>query len=238
MLVEGWCGSNCFQEVEVTELLDIGEGEIVEFGFEERNQASALKEEVDQLLDEIHGHEKKLGRGYARLGRLVNQVQQGKHWLGWGYSSFGSYVDDIKDRIGRERSAIYEWVACAEKLLPQMSEQTLEDIGISRASLLKKFVQTTGRRVTPELLSASLDDSVTVAQLKIIVYNLMKSNEDVKGVWRDWGFYCEPDHWAEIQQAAEVAKREVPIDPNLPDHVIRRDVLLAFAREFLGTYSK
>jgi hypothetical protein len=70
------------------------------------------------------------------------------------------------------------------------------------------------------------------------VYNSLKQTEDIKGVWRDWGAYYEPDQWAEIQQAAELAKREVPIDSNLPDHVIRRDVLLAFAREFLGTYSK
>lgn len=222
----------------MTETLDIGAGELEVFGFEEKSQASALKEEVDQLLAAISGHERTLATSYVRLGRLMNQVQHGKFWLGWGFGSFGQYVDSIKDKIGRERSALYEFCSVSEKLLPQISESDLETMGISRASLLKRFVQQTSRRVPPDLLAAALDDTITVAKFKTICYHEMKADEPIQGVWREWNFYCEPDHWAEIQQAAEVAKREVPIDSNLPDHVIRKDVLLAFAREFLGTYSK
>lgn len=221
----------------MTELLDIGPGEIEVFGFEEKSQASDLKEEVDQLLDEIYGHEKKLGSSYIRLGRLLGEVDQQRAWIPWGYTSLAGYITAIKDRIGRERSQIFEMIAVAEKLLPQISESDLETMGISRASLLKKFVQTTGRRVTPELLSASLDDSITVAKFKTICYHEMKSEEPIKGVWRDWGFYCEPGHWEEIQQAAKLAREITPIDGNLSDHEIRREVLLALSREFYGTYS-
>jgi hypothetical protein len=222
----------------MTELLDIGQGEIEAWGFEEKSQASVLKEEVESLLDEIGRHEKTLSRSYVRLGLLTDKAIQGRCWIGWGYESSGAFVDSICARIGRQRSAVYEFAAISQKLLPQISQADLETMGISKASLLKRYVQQSGRRVEPGLLASALDDTVTVAQLKTIVYNSLKQTEDIKGVWRDWGAYYEPDQWAEIQQAAEVAKREVPIDPNLPDHMIRRDVLLAFAREFLGTYSK
>lgn len=216
----------------MTELLDIGEGEIVEFGFEERNQASALKEEVDQLLDEIHGHEKKLGSSYIKLGRLLGEVDRQRAWMPWGYTSLAGYITSIEERIGRKRSQIFEMVACAEKLLPQIAESDLEAMGISRASLLKKFTVQSQRRVTPELLAAALDGSIKLDEFQEIVYNNLNQEQEPKGTWRSIGFFAEPFEWEEIKQA----KALVPVNGNLSDQKIWKETLLAWAREFYGTY--
>lgn len=215
----------------MTELLQVAEPEIEFFGTEEKDQASALKEEVEFLLSQISGHEKTLSGSYVRLGRLMNRVQNGKHWIPWGFVSFGSYVDSVTDRLGRERSSIYEFCAVSEKLLPQISEGDLETMGISRASLLKKFVVNTSRQVTPELLSAALDPTVKVAQLKAQVYAEMHQQEDPKGKWRDIGFYCLDEEFEEIKQARAL----VPVEGNLPEWAIWREAILAFSREFYST---
>jgi hypothetical protein len=222
----------------MTELLDIGPGELEIFGFEEKSQAYSLKEEVDSLLDEIHGHEKKLGSSYVKLGRLLGEVDRQRAWIPWGYTSLAGYITAIKDRIGRERSQIFEMISVAQRLLPQVSEADLEAMGISRASLLKKFVVQSQRRVTPELLAAALDCTVTVANLKQLCYSEMNQKQDPLGTWYDLsGFYVSPDEKLEMKRGFELARRvDPPTDPNLPEHYQRKDCVLKWVREFIGTY--
>lgn len=212
------------------ELLQI-DSDVEFFGPPDQDEGLTLRDRVNELLNQITTHERTLAGSYIRLGLLVNKAIQGRFWIGWGYESSGAFIDSIKNRIGRERSAIYECASVAEKLLPQINEADLERMGISRASLLKKFVQTTSRRVPPELLSAALDNSVTIAQFKSIVYNSMKQDEPIKGKWYDWGFYATPEEYAEIQQAVKL----VPINGNVPDWASRLEIILSFAREFYSS---
>lgn len=213
------------------DLLQIGNGELEFFGLEEKDQASKLRDDINSLLNSIRSHEQKLGSSYIRLGRMLSEVDRQRAWIPWGYNSLAGYINSIKDQIGRERSQIFEMVAVAEKLLPQISESDLESMGISRASLLKKFCNQTMRRVPPELLAAALDVSISVAEFKAKVYNELHQEQEVKGKWVDYGFYATAEELAEIQQAAKL----VPIEGNIPDWAVRREVMLSFAREFFSS---
>lgn len=224
----------------MTSLLDIGPGEIDPFTEADRSEADQLLEEMEHTLDSIRSGELKLATSYARLGRQLLRVKERQFWLTWGFKSFGQYIDDLRGKIGRQRSQLYNVVSVAERLLPSVSESDLEKMGITRASELSKFAKYSGKKVSQELLDIALDPNKSVEDLHVAVLEGLNQKDEVKGTW--WpeygGFYCTPDERLELKQAAEAAKRIDPqIDPNMPEHCVRKEIVLRWAREFYGTYS-
>jgi hypothetical protein len=108
-------------------------------------------------------------------------------------------------------------------------------MGISRAQELARFVKETGRRVPADLLDAALDPNKNITELHVQVQEAMHVKEGPSGTWYEplGGAYYTPDEKKEVQQAIDLARRD--IDPTLPDHVIRKQVMLAFAREFYSS---
>jgi UDP-N-acetylglucosamine transferase subunit ALG13 len=213
-------------------------GEIDPFTDEDRSEADAISKDMEHTIDSIRSGELRLATSYARLGSLLLKVKQKQHWIYYGYQSFGKYIDDLRGKIGRQRSQLYNVVSVAERLLPSMTEADLEQIGVTRANELAKFVKQSGRNVTPELLEIALDPKQSVDKLHVAVMEALHQKADPKGTWWDAsGCYLLPDERKEVNQAIGLAMiTDPPISRDLPDHEIWKHVILKFAREFYGTY--
>jgi len=127
-------------------------------------------------------------------------------------------------------------VAVADKLLPYVREEDLDSMGISRAQELARFVKQSGLKVPQHLLEAALDSKVKIGQLKIEVSEALHIKGEIVGTWWDpfgGGAYFSPDEKKEVQQAQELARRDIQTD--LPDHQQRKEIILAWAREFYSS---
>src|SRR6185312_13580420 len=77
--------------------------------FDEPNpvEADTVKADIEALLTSIRNHELRLATSHARLGRQLLRVQQDKLWVPWGFQSFGSYIDSVRQQIAKGRSQVY-----------------------------------------------------------------------------------------------------------------------------------
>src|ERR1700726_642208 len=103
-------------------------------------QAQQLTAAVDSLLESIGRHEHKLSASYAKLGILLSDVESTQAWAPLGFAKFSSYLEDIRKRIDRKRSQIYNYIAVAKALSPYLSEFCLEEIGITKGNELRRLV--------------------------------------------------------------------------------------------------
>lgn len=195
-----------------------------------------IQDQISILLESIVNNELNLARGYARLGRLLWQVQKTGDWRDWGYESFNRFVSTVGEKINRAKSQIYAYVSVAERLLPYVSDENLEAMGISRATELAKFVKQSGRPLSRNLLVAALDPTIKLDQLHTDVLEELHEKGEAAGTWWEFqGMYLLPDEKREIQAAIETAKR---IDEDIlqqPDHIQRKLIMLAWAREFVSS---
>lgn len=216
--------------------LSLGTGEVlspVQAG------ASVIRQEIDTLLLSIREHETRLTSGYAQLGSALVRVQENHYWRDWGYASWGSYIDFVCRQIGRRRAQAYNIFSTAQRLLPSVSEDDLTIVGISKAMELSRFVKQSGLRVPQHLLDLAKLEDTTVEQLHAAVLEELHEKCDEKGKWwPEWGFYVLPEEKQEILDAVRLTmKIEPSITPEQHDHVIRKEVVLLWAREFQSTYA-
>lgn len=198
--------------------------------------ADTLKVEIDSLLSSIRNQERSLATSQARLGWKLLQVQKEKRWVGWGFESFGGYIDAVRGYIDRGRASVYVMISVAEKLLPSISEEDLDNMGISRAQELARFVNQSGRQVPTHLLEMALDNGKRISELHVAVLEELNERGEVKGNWFDvGGFYALPDEKKELEQAFGWAKNILELNPDLPDHQVRKEIILALARDFLSS---
>lgn len=216
--------------------LAIVEPEYLDDPFAEPDDSDGLKQEIDSILQSIHNQELTLATSHARLGWKLYQVQRDKRWVGWGFESFGKYIDTVRERINRGRASIYACISVAEKLLPSVSEKDLDTMGISRAQELARFVKQSGRNVPEHLLTLALDDSKRIEELHVAVLEALNEKCDPKGNWLDLGgFYALPEEKKEIEQAYNHAKNLLDLPSDAPEHQIRKEIMLAWARDFIST---
>jgi len=109
-----------------------------------RDAALVKGKEIDSLLDQICAHELRLSHSYARLGSLLREVKLQQYWLAYGFDRFSSYLETIREKIDRRRSQVYAILSVAEVLLPHISEDKLEEIGITKAHELERLVKNGG----------------------------------------------------------------------------------------------
>lgn len=201
--------------------------------FEEANAESTYTE-IESVLSKISTHQWSLGKAYVTLGCLVLSVRQNKYWQDWGYLSFGSFVDYVTEHLDKCRATIYAAVGVAERLLPYVEERQLTDMGISKAQELARFVKQSGRRVTPKLLDMALDNKRKISELHTAVLEELNEKGETKGNWYEFGgFYATTEERKEIEQAVDRFKALNPSDN--PEHIQRRDIMLAFAQEFYSS---
>lgn len=204
---------------------------------EEKKAAAEVAAEINVLLDTIHGDEVALARNFAKLGTALIKVRANKYWLLWEHKTFGDYIESIRERVGKGRTQIYAVIGVAEKLLPMVSEEDLADMGITKATELKRALSS-GQAVTKELVAHARDPKTTIESLRAELFENKVNPTEPRGIYFDFGgAYLSSDEKAEITRAFDVACRVDPvIDQALPEHARRKEVFLRWAREFLATY--
>lgn len=214
-------------------------GEIDPFTESDKLDAEAVLYDITHTVESIRNGELKLAMSWVHLGSLLLKAQTRKHWITWGYESFGKLIDDLRAKLDRQRSYLYNVVDVSERLLPSVSEEDLEKLGITRANELARYCKQSGLSVPQFLLDVALDRTRSVEELHAAVLGALHEKGEVVGTWYDpEGFYATPEEKKEIQQANELARRVEPvIDATLPEHCQRKEVALRLAREFLGTYA-
>lgn len=212
------------------------------------NQEAALKlgTEIDTLLGQISAHELRLAHSYARLGGLLREVELNQFWITFGYKKFSSYLEFVRSKIGRERSQVYAILSVAKVLLPLISEEKLEEIGITKAHELKRLVSQGGNveseidwddpAKSVRLMDYAADPKVTAKQLRVKVNEILHIKEDPQGFWYDLnGFYALPDEKKEIEGFWELGRRVLEIASE-QEHEWKKQVFLAAVRESISTW--
>ena len=198
--------------------------------------ATTIEKEVEALAK----GEFSLQRGYARLAGMLVRFKAAEVWRDIGHSSFNSYLLSLQEKYGRSSKQLYVYIAAAEQLLPLVGEANLDRMGITKAEALARASKKAGKPITAALLAAALDCKVGVNELKGLAhqeYNL-PVGELPKGSWQDFGgAFLDPDEKKEFVEAVRIATSVLCLTKELPDWVKRKKIILAWAREFSGTWS-
>ena len=221
------------------------------------NKAEALKfqENMDLLLGQIHEGELKLSHSYARLGARLRKAELQQYWISLGHHKFSGYLLDVGKKIGRERSQMYAILSVATDLLPLISEEALEEIGITKSHELRRLVKQGGNleasvgsgtpagdgswEETVRIMDYAADPKVTAKQLRVKVNEVLHIKEDVQGFWLDLnGFYATADERREIEQFWQRGKTYLQIKDEQPEHQWKKEVFLASVRECLGSWAE
>lgn len=215
-------------------------------------EAALLKQaEIEELLGQISVHELRLAKSFARLGSKLKEMKANFYWMSLGYDRFSAYLEFIREKIGRERSQMYAIMAVAEALLPAISEEQLETIGITKGHELKRLLKEGGNlgasivvnqdenhATYADLLDYASDPKVTAKQLRVKVNELLHVTEDVQGLWLDLGgFYATQDERKEIEQFWELGKRLLAPKDEQQDHVWKKVVFMDAVRESYSTWA-
>lgn len=208
---------------------------------EEKSKAHATHAQILALISEVTAQEKDLDGNYVRLGSKINTMQAKKYWIILGYASWTEYFDFLQNKFGTGRTQLYAYLGIAKTLLPAVSEQKLIDMGVSKASELRKAMQTTGVKPSEAIIDMAVNPKVGLSEFRASVH---KENhivdEGEKGKWFDFkGCYLTDDEKREIFGAFDYARRvDPPISKKLPDHVQFREIMLRLAREFTGSWAE
>ena len=203
----------------------------------EKQEAEWTQNAVDSLLSQINSSESILRRDFAQLGTLLLRVRTKKYWHALGYPTFGSYIDKIKDKVGKGRTQLYQVVGVAEKLLPWMSPDDLAKIGISKAIELKKYIDQTGKLPPDDVVTAAENAEVGTAELKAILFQ-DKNPQTEQGTYFDLGgFYATKDERDEINRAFDVAAKTDPVVSNeIPEWARRKEIIQRLCMNYLAEY--
>jgi hypothetical protein len=219
----------------------------------DQDDAQKLKEEIEIILGQISGHELRLAGSYARLGSKLREVKTHQYWQAWGYERFSSYLEFIREKIDRRRSQIYAILSVAEALLPYLTEDQLETIGINKAQELRRLVKGGGSlsaETRPDLASVqnpameavrlmdfAADPTTTAARLRVAVNNILHCHEGPQGNWIDLGgFYATTDERKELEEFWELGRKVLQIGAEESEHETKKQVMLAAARECRSTW--
>ena len=221
--------------------MDALKGIVSSFSDEQKQEAKELETKIEEVTQTIIEQKQGIESNFVKLAQYVNTVRQKKYWLLSSFKSFGDYLESIEKKFNVGKSQLYVYMTAARTLLPSMGEEELVDIGITKAKVLSKYVEQSGQTVIPdEIMAAAKDPAQTVEQLDATVNAKLHNVMPEKGKWFAIpGFFVDEDERAEILDAMELAKSIDPVvQNNIPHWQQMKEVVLRWAREFMGSYSK
>ena len=229
----------------MTDIVKQETGVVQNWTEEELKIGKETREELEQVVCEIHSQEKKLETNFVVLGTLIEEIREKKLWLMWDHRSFNSFLETIAPRIGKGRSRLYACAGIAKQLLPYIAPDDLEDIGITKASAIAAAVKNAGgKKPSDKLITEAQKPETTLEQLNdLLVEDYGIKDQGEVGTWYSLaGIFLSPEEKEEFLRAVRVACK---VDPVL-DHIIddwqdasapqRKEVLFRWLREFLAEY--
>ena len=194
-------------------------------------------QQVETLVAKLAAAEGQLELGYASLAYLLSDVSEHRYWDGT-YKSFGEFINHISTAYNIGKSQLYNYLATARDLGDSVTEDQLNDMGISKALALREAKNATGS-IPSNILTAALDPKVTVKDMKKLLFDakILVTPED--GTWCNMDFSCyyTPEQKATVNDACNAARHEdPPIAATLPEHIQFKEILLRFSMSFLSDH--
>jgi len=197
--------------------------------------------EIDNLVVRLAAAEEGLESGYARLGYLLTEVSENKLWQG-SYDSFNSYIAELGTKFKRGRTSLYSYFGTVRDLKDHVPADTLAQIGIGKAQELVRAIKATGTAPTPEILEEAIKPSVTVKDVRKLLYDSKQVGAEEEGSeWLDLDFsgMVTPDQKVLILAAIKAADHTDPVIPTTWKHSARQiERLTRFAMEYVNAHAE
>ena len=208
-----------------------------------KSEATAQQQEIYDLLNQNTTREVQLEIGWLHLGRLLTEFKNKEHWracldpAGNEYHSFDDFMSELRDRWHRGRTQLWAYQSVAEKLLPLLSGEVLDEIGISKAQELKRIVNL-GLALDPILVEAARRPETTIKELRALIGQALNiPDERMPGAWFDLdGTFFTAEERQEFEDCWELTKRVLGLKKDQKECYHRHEILLAWIREFTGTH--
>lgn len=195
-----------------------------------------LLDQVDQLLDEAREtHQEAMSR-FAELGSKLLTVRETQAWKTRDFKSFGDYLKYAEQRFNLGRTSLYHYISVSEKLLPMVGEETLSQIGISKAGELNRFVKETGKNPPQELIDRAADPETSVKEIREAVFTYVDKKPDDR-VYVDLGaVFCTPEERQELRAGYDHVLKILDLPAEYSESAKRKEIQLALVREFYSSY--
>lgn len=199
-----------------------------------------LAAEIESEVVAVVADEFSVSRRYAKLARLLSLFKLNEGWRDAGHASFNSYLLTLKEKYNRSTQQLYAYVQVAEKLLPLIGEAALDKMGVTKATEIVKAAGKAKRNIPQELITAALDDSTGVHEVRALAHKLFELDGSPmpKGSYLDiGGFYVDDEQRAIFNDAVRISIRVLGLPPEMPDWQKRQRIILFWAQEINGTYA-
>ena len=209
-----------------------------------RITAEGLRQDIYDQLGQIGKAENSLEHSYVRLGAMLCAFKAGEYWRdlasmdGVIYPNFDAFMLELRDHFQKGRTQLWSYLGVAEKLLPLVSAEKLDAMGISKALELQRVVKR-GQKLTPEAVAEAVAPETTIKQLRASLAEMYQIVDDrPTGTWFDFdGAFFTSEEKKEFEDAVRVTVMLLGLKKEIPAHIQRKEIFLAWAREFLGTHS-
>jgi hypothetical protein len=191
-------------------------------------------------LTKLSAKEAELDHGYARLGVMLMEFEKTEGWRAHGFTGFDAFMEAMRTNFNRSRRTLYGYLSVAKKLLPFLDEKTLNEIGISKALEIKYALSFTGRKLTPDIVTAACDPKVTVKQLRAVLHIELElpADERPSGTWFDCGgWYMDTAEREEFVDCIHVGMAVLGIDKASPEWMQRKLIIMTALQEFYAAHA-
>ena len=195
-----------------------------------------------QIYSELEGSTLaafKLEQSWTRLGVLLSEFKQKELWRHYSeYQTYDDFIHELGERFKRGRTILYGYVGAVEALLPIMTAEKIEQMGISKALELKRAMKQLNGKPLPEAVIASALSGSTAKELRADIGKALNAAPDEKGTWLDLGgMFMTTDERKEFKEAFLMTEGLLGLSNTVPDHIRRKEVLLTWMREWYGTHA-
>jgi hypothetical protein len=207
----------------------------------DKAEGEKILAEAEKTVSELAGAESGLNHGYAKLAVLFNSISNNAYFQLLGFANMTKYLESLTEKYGKSRAQLCGYTATAKALLPYITPDELNAIGINKAKELTKVVKTSQTKPADDIIKAAIDPKVTLADLQKLLVDQHKIPAVEKGTWYDklsQGFYATPEEQKLFDEAITKALRIANVGENVPDHLKRKVVLCMWAQEFLNVPEK
>jgi hypothetical protein len=200
--------------------------------------SDGLLGQIYAQLGEASANEVVLERSWMRLGEMLRRCKEGGEWRAH-FPSFEHFMLDLRTRYNRGKTQLWAYLTVAEKLLPTIPAETLEEIGISKAMELKRAMAKSGKPVPQNVLDVARQQKTTIKELRALLgetFNIDNGAE--RGSWFDFdGCYFTAEERKEFVACILISKAALGLTNDIPEHIQRKEIFLNWAREFVGTHA-
>ncbi len=207
----------------------------------DKAEGEKLLAEAEKAISELSGAESVLNHGYAKLAVLFNSIQNNAYYELLEFDSMGKYLESLTAKYNKGRTQLFGYTSTAKALLPYITPDELNAIGINKAKELTRVVKSTQTKPSDDILKAAIDPKVTLADLQKLLVDQHKIPAVEKGTWYDrlaQGFYATAEEKTLFDEAFSKALRIAQTPDTVTDHLKRKIVLCMWAQEFLNVPEK